>query len=172
VPVSGLSEVTALAGGGCSCTESGFSLAVLKNGTAMAWGDNDAGQLGDGTESGPETCEPPVTKVPCSRTPVPVSGLSEVTAVSAGFSSSLALRKGGTVASWGFNRSGQLGNGTTTSSDVPVAVAGLASVSAISAGTAFGLAVGTLLNLPTITRLEERFHLGASRWDGACRETR
>src|ERR1700759_868896 len=42
-PVSGLSEVTAIAAHGRFC------LALLSNGTVVAWGANEHGQLGDGT---------------------------------------------------------------------------------------------------------------------------
>src|SRR5207302_904281 len=100
---NGLSGVTAVAAG------ASHSLALLSNGTVMAWGDNANGQLGNGAISRGEV------------TPVAVSGLSGVTAIAAGSTHSLALLGGGTAMAWGNNANGQLGNGTTTSSDVPVA---------------------------------------------------
>src|SRR5262249_37404323 len=111
-----------------------FSLALLENGTVMAWGKDFRGQLGNGATglSG------------SSDVPVPVVGLSEVVAVSAGAGFSLALLKNGTVVAWGSNEAGQLGDGAEgpgTESDVPVAVTGLSEVVAIAAGTSFGLAV-------------------------------
>jgi len=108
---------------------------------AKAWGLNASGQLGDGTTAGPESCG----GVACSTTPVEVSGLSGVVAVAGGpaiFSHfSLALLEGGMVRAWGANGSGQLGDGTSESSDVPVAVQGLSGVVAISAGEEHGLAL-------------------------------
>ena len=93
--------------------------ALAASAGASAWGDNESGQVGDGTTGD------------VSRVPVAVSGLSEVTAVAGGAEDSLALLGSGTVMAWGDNEDGQLGDGTTTSSDVPVAVNGLSEVSAI-----------------------------------------
>src|SRR5437870_7105008 len=82
-------------------------LALLGDGTVMAWGANFAHQLGNGGTT-------------ASDVPVPVSGLSNVRAVSAGREFSLALLSDGTVMAWGANVDGQLGDGSTASSDVPV----------------------------------------------------
>jgi alpha-tubulin suppressor-like RCC1 family protein len=117
VAVSGLSEVTAIAAGG------NHSLALLRNGTVMAWGYNAFGQLGNGTETN-------------SDVPVAVSGLSEVTAIAAGYNYSLALLRNGTVMAWGFNEFGVLGKGSSTESSnpTPAPVSGLSEVTAIAAG--------------------------------------
>jgi len=123
VPVRGLSGVTGVA------TGTWHSLAMLEDGTVMAWGGNDHGQLGDGTATGPEICT-----VSCSTIPVEVHGLSEVAAVSAAGYGSMALRRNGTVMTWGENEYGQLGNGTTGDSDLPVEVSGLSGVTAIANG--------------------------------------
>jgi alpha-tubulin suppressor-like RCC1 family protein len=131
VAVSGLGEVAALSGG----NEDG--LALLDNGTVMDWGWNSWGELGDGIAGGPEICDGSA----CSKTPVVVSGLSGVTAVSAGNDHDLALLGNGTVMAWGFNRYGQLGNGTTEDSNVPVPVLGLEDVTAIAAGGDHSLAL-------------------------------
>ncbi len=120
--VPGLSTVTAVAAG------EEHSLALLANGTVLAWGDNHEGQLGDGT-----------TKT--SAAPVPVPGLSGVTAIAAGSLFSLALLNNGTVMAWGDNREGQLGDGTLRNSAVPVPVKGLSRVTAIAAGALHSLAV-------------------------------
>lgn len=130
--VRGLSNVTAISAGPY------FSLA-LENGHVLAWGENTSGELGDGTDTGPETCD---ATLPCSTTPVLVRGLSEVLAIAAGSEHGLALLKDGKVLAWGQNEFGELGDGTTTSTDEPVEVLGLGNnVLAISAGGEFSLAL-------------------------------
>ena len=77
-----------------------------------AWGNNYYGQLGDGTTTN-------------RNTPVQVSGLTGITAISAGDFNTVALKNDGTVWAWGHNYSGQLGDGTTTDRYTPVQVSGL-----------------------------------------------
>jgi alpha-tubulin suppressor-like RCC1 family protein len=134
VEVSGLSGVSAIAAG------ESHTLALLANGTVEAWGYNNYGQLGNGATGGPDTCE---SEVPCSTTPMPVSGLSEVKAIAAAGNHSLALLKNGTVMAWGDDTWGQLGDGSSGSatcteslpcSTTPLKVQGLSGVKAISAG--------------------------------------
>ena len=81
--------------------------------TVLSWpcGLNSSGQLGDVTTTN-------------RNTPMPVSGLTGITAISAGVFNTVALRNDGTVLAWGLNFSGQLGDGTTTDSYTPVQVKG------------------------------------------------
>jgi alpha-tubulin suppressor-like RCC1 family protein len=99
--VSGLENVIALAGGnamiGYFCGNCGQRLALKRDGTVWAWGDNADGQLGDGTVG------------PVRMTPAQVAGLTGVVAVGAGDLHSLAVKGDGTVWAWGNNDSGQLG---------------------------------------------------------------
>jgi len=124
VQVSGLSGVIAISAG------SVFSLAVKSDGTAWAWGYNTDGELGNG-----------MTSLYPSTTPVQVSGLSGVTAVAGGWYHSMALKSDGTVWAWGSNSYGQLGNGTSTNSDIPVQVSGLSCLTAIAAGAYHNVAL-------------------------------
>jgi alpha-tubulin suppressor-like RCC1 family protein len=64
-----------------------------------------------------------------------VSGITNATAISAGFVHTCALISGGRVKCWGDPSYGELGNGPTdTSGSVPVSVVGITTAIAISAG--------------------------------------
>ena len=78
-----------------------FSLALTSAGAVYAWGSNQLGHLGNGTD------------VAYAATPVPVSVPAgvRVTAVADGGGHSLALTSAGAVYAWGDSYSGQLGNG-------------------------------------------------------------
>ena len=106
------------------------SLAIESNGTVWAWGENNFGQLGNGT-----------TTQGATSAPGQVLSLSGVASVAAGDYHSLALTTSGTVWAWGYNASGQLGNGTTTSSSVPVQVSNLTGAVAVAGGTGHSLAL-------------------------------
>ena len=117
-------ELKAIAGG------ASHSLALRDGGTVLAWGLNQDGQLGDGTNSDSST---PVQV----KDPNDLSGyLTDVTAIAAGSSHSLALKSDGSVWAWGNNFSGQLGDGTNANSAQPVKVANLSGVETISGGGA------------------------------------
>jgi alpha-tubulin suppressor-like RCC1 family protein len=109
-------------------TSGEHALALLANGTVVAWGDNNNGQLGNGTTTD-------------SDVPVAVKGLTKVKAVSAGYLFSVAVLTNGTVVAWGYNGNGQLGNGTYNNSNVPVAVTGVTGASAVAAGGQFAVAL-------------------------------
>jgi alpha-tubulin suppressor-like RCC1 family protein len=63
--VPGLQGVTAIAAG------AEHACALLSSGAVECWGENEYGELGVGTSTGPETCN----GLACSTTPVAVSGL-------------------------------------------------------------------------------------------------
>jgi alpha-tubulin suppressor-like RCC1 family protein len=141
-PVHGLSNVTQVAAGRAQ------TLALLADGTVMAWGDNRRGQLGG-------------NGVGNSPVPVPVSGLSGVVAVAAGDETGMALLASGTVMAWGDNSNGELGEGSTNGPEfctaigtpspcakMPVLVPGLSDIVAIASGGAYNMALradGTVL---------------------------
>lgn len=93
---------------------SGWShtLALVSDGSVLAWGNNESGQLGDGTRTH-------------RSSPVPVRGLTGVKALAAGGAHNLALCADGSVLAWGGNGGGALGDGTRTQRRTPVVVEGL-----------------------------------------------
>jgi len=72
------------------------TLALASDGSVWTWGNNDYGQLGDGTNVD-------------RNIPVKVHGLTSVIAIAAGHFHSLALKNDGSVWVWG--ASSNLGNG-------------------------------------------------------------
>ena len=114
IQVAGLTNVVAVAAG------EGHTLALKKDGTIWAWGSNSNGQLGSGT------------KANNSLVPVQVSGLTGMTAITSGGFHNIALRRDGTVWSWGSNCDGQLGNGTNKDSSVPVQITGVRGASVVA----------------------------------------
>jgi alpha-tubulin suppressor-like RCC1 family protein len=118
VDVVGLgSGVTGIVAGG------GHSCAVTAAGSALCWGANLAGQLGDGSQNP-------------RYWPAAVGGLSSgVVAVSAGGQHNCALTTAGGLKCWGDNNRGQLGDATITPRPTPVSAGGLESgVAAVTAG--------------------------------------
>jgi alpha-tubulin suppressor-like RCC1 family protein len=99
------------------------TLTLTQDGKVWALGGNENGELGNGKFGG-ESLEPKIIK-----------GLDGVVAVLAGGAHSVALKKDGTVWTWGSNSSGQLGDGTTQSSPVPYKVSGISDVKAIATGS-------------------------------------
>jgi alpha-tubulin suppressor-like RCC1 family protein len=97
--------------------------AVADGGVVMCWGDNEHGQLGDGSRTD-------------RNRPVEVKNLDvPAAAVAAGMWHTCILTDEGGVKCWGRNSDGQLGNGTIDRSSEPVDVIGLESgVAAIAAG--------------------------------------
>ncbi|ABP53649.1 Ig-like domain repeat protein [Salinispora tropica] len=87
------------------------SVALTSAGTVLAWGRNTEGQLGNGTTT--SSGEPVAVSLP--------SGI-RIVAVAVGADHSLALTSTGSLLAWGSNDTGQLGDGSVTSSSTPVAV--------------------------------------------------
>ena len=129
---SGKSSPTSVIGGITNWSQvsagGSHSLGVTSTGIAYAWGFNGNGRLGDNTTSQRTS---PVTVV---------GGITNWSQISAGSLHSLGLTSTGVAYAWGYNGSGQLGDGTTTSRLSPVTViGGITNWKQISAGTTHSL---------------------------------
>jgi alpha-tubulin suppressor-like RCC1 family protein len=80
------------------------SFAVDATGNVRAWGDDQFGELGDGT-----------TAVAFHPLPIASSVVGQVTRVGAGIDHACAVTAAGALECWGYNGNGQLGDGTTVS---------------------------------------------------------
>ena len=87
-----------------------FTVALKADGTVWTWGQNTYGQLGNGVSNGTVVY------------PEKIDSLSDIIKIAAAGQTAVALKTDGTVWTWGRNDNGQLGNGTTVSSNVPVQV--------------------------------------------------
>ncbi|HTZ64843.1 MAG TPA: hypothetical protein VMB51_12135 [Solirubrobacteraceae bacterium] len=108
--VTPLQGVTAIAAGG------GADFALTNQGTVMAWGTDNVGQLGiaKSEECKTEVSEKEGRSEPCSAIPRPVvwedgEPLEGVQAVYAGEFAAYARLEGGRLVSWGDNSDGELG---------------------------------------------------------------
>jgi alpha-tubulin suppressor-like RCC1 family protein len=106
VRLPGASVVTAVAAGEI------HSMALTRSGRVLAWGDNQAGELGNGHMGG-RSGRPAAVQLAAG---VKVRGLF------GGCLDSLALTADGSVLAWGANNFGELGDGTTTDGATPVTV--------------------------------------------------
>ncbi|MDP3850864.1 MAG: hypothetical protein Q8Q59_10195 [Luteolibacter sp.] len=109
-----LDKVIAVAAGGDSwLDDSAFSLALRHNGTVVAWGYDDEGQL----------------QVP--------NGLNHVAAIAAGAAHGLALRDNGTVVAWGYNPYGEVEPPADLQDVVAISAGGFQSLALRGDGTVF-----------------------------------
>jgi alpha-tubulin suppressor-like RCC1 family protein/uncharacterized protein YjdB len=107
------------------------SCALTTDGAAYCWGDNEYGELGDGSK---------VSRL----VPTAVAGGLKFSALSAWAFHTCAVTTSGAAYCWGDNSFGRLGNGSTTSSTVPVTVSGGLTFSSVVTGMTHtcGLATG------------------------------
>src|SRR6266542_2195584 len=105
------------------------TVVLASDGTVWAWGQNQYGQLGDGTNFQ-------------RKVPTQVPGLTNIVAVSSSTYHTLALASDGTVWAWGYNFYHQIGTGNAaqTSQLVPYHLS-LTNIVAIGAGNEHSVAL-------------------------------
>lgn len=91
-----------------------YTSVLCEDGTLASWGERSSGQLGDGSTT--------YRTVPVAADQSNVLSGKTIFQVAAGSYHTVALSADGTLAAWGDNSKGQLGNGTTADSMRPVAV--------------------------------------------------
>ena len=98
-----------------------FVMAMDADGNVYTWGYNNYGQLGNGTATGISntTYAADPARVP---DPKDTSKTFKATQISAGGFHALAIGQDGTAWAWGYNRSGELGDGSTTNKPRPTQV--------------------------------------------------
>ncbi len=83
----------------------GFACALLSDGSVRCWGDNDLGQLGNGTEA-------------AAIKPTPVASISSAAKVVAEDFRACVINRDGSAACWGDNRASQLAENVNGVNDV------------------------------------------------------
>jgi alpha-tubulin suppressor-like RCC1 family protein len=108
VPVTGLANpIHAIAAG------DEHTCALDSTGAVLCWGSNASGALGDGSTAAQRS------------TPGPVPGLTGVSAIAAGGTSTCAAMASGSIVCWGANQFGQLGDGSMMDRSAPSATMGV-----------------------------------------------
>jgi alpha-tubulin suppressor-like RCC1 family protein len=116
VAIPGLIGVVALSAG------SGYWCAVVYDGSVRCIGQDNYNQLGDGAAAASSTV------------PVVVMGVAGAVSVSTGTLHACALLSSGSVACWGVNSQGALGDGTTTATSTTVDALCVADATQVAAG--------------------------------------
>ena len=127
--VQGITNVIAIAAGAnasssdLQITGGGHSIALTADKRVWTWGDNEFGELGNGTTGG------------YNPTPTVVTNLTNVVAIAGGLGFTLAVTSNGRVYAWGDNTFGELGTNTSAvaSANLPMLVAGISNAVWVSA---------------------------------------
>ena len=134
------------------------TIAIDSEGNLYTWGNNNSGQLGDGTETN-------------RKVPVKINGKGDIpknakiTSVGAGEFHSAAIDSEGNLYTWGRNDSGQLGDGTNVKKATPVKINGKGSISentkimSVSAGNYHTAVIDSEGNL---------YSWGSNSWGELC----
>jgi len=131
------------------------TMAIKSDGSLWAWGENDKGQVGDGTTINKSS---------------PVKIIDNVKSVVLSGSSSFAIKTDNSIWAWGFNGGGQLGDGTTINRINPVKITN--NIKLVSIGQNFIMVIKTDNSLWAwginggVRYLNDPIHEGGNLGDG------
>ncbi|MCL2045025.1 MAG: stalk domain-containing protein [Oscillospiraceae bacterium] len=108
IPVKIMDDVVAISAGSI------HNLAIKSDGSLWSWGNNEYGEIGDGSISVKDAS---YNIVQDNARPTPVRIMEDVVFISAGYSHNLAIKNDGSLWAWGDNNHGKLGDGTGYSHD-------------------------------------------------------
>ena len=126
----------------------GNTMAIRSDGSLWVWGSNEHGQLGNGTNTAHLYGAWDVSEPNNTPTRVPIENVVAVSVGGTDLPSAghmMAITSNGSLWGWGLNRSGQLGDGTTTNRNSPVHI--MDNVIAVSAGSSHTMAITSNGNL-------------------------
>ena len=116
---------------GASLAAGSYHTVTIKtDSTLWAWGLNDYGQLGDGTNEN-------------KNSPIQIGAETNWASVAAGEAHTVAVKTDGTLWAWGYNDYGQLGDGTNSSKNSPVQIGAETNWASVAAGEGHTVAVKT-----------------------------
>jgi len=95
------------------------TFAITTDGSLWAWGSNEYGRLGDGTET-VYGFSHTITVDNDKKSPVKIGTATNWASIVASGGHTVAIKTDGTLWAWGFNGTGQLGDGTNTQRTSPV----------------------------------------------------
>ncbi len=107
------------------------TVAIKNNGTLWAWGSNYTGQLGNGLSGSNFS----------TNSPTQIGTATNWDKIDSGLQHTIAIKTDGTLWGWGWNYTGQIGNGNLIDQDQPIQVGTLTNWEKISVGdiTSFAL---------------------------------
>lgn len=139
-----------------------FLMALLEDGTVAILGDNNYGQYGIGNRFNPTPANP----IAYAK----VTGLTDVSAISAGGTFGLALKEDGTVWGWGQNDKGQLGCGNMVIQTIPIKMSIVEGVDTVDAGANFSILMLNTADLNVFATGNNRLgQLGNATYEGALK---
>lgn len=115
------------------------TMAIKSDASLWAWGSNEYGQLGDGTQTIGMDNEGNFVITENNDKYLPVKVMDNVTFVSAGLCGTMAIKTDGSLWAWGINANGQLGGGIENNTIIPIKI--MDDVASVSMGIFYTMVI-------------------------------